>query len=495
MMNRRKIVIINPQVFKWLREDTGFTEEEVAASLNIDISTVQKWENSEDDIEIPFKYLKKLERLYRRPLYLFYLPKAPEVIQPNNYRKVAGITQNMSKDTLRAIRKARYIAGVIEELLQIVDEDINLNIKHYTLSDNPEEIAKYEREQLNIRWPIKSFEQIKEKIEARGVYVLQFDFPLEDARGFVIKYNKILIIVINENDTISAKIFTLLHEYAHILLGDSKGDICIPEGIGIKSQSYNNNNNYSNKDDDIRVERWCNNFAASFLLPLDIIRKKLQEVNDIEKVIKEFSKQAVSKYAIIIRLLNLSQQHKITLTNNQVSKLYTRLEEIKSMVQPRRIRRPRFLFNIDITQINTNENMTSIISKLKKELEFEFDEINIKEMDKEENVIIIKAKDNRDRQIILELPIIKDKGSLKIIYRDNKDNEKKEYRLITMKDNQNTNIIKIYKLPIPSIISQYKAMYGAVLNLLPKAYKKGIDIYTLAEYTEIKPYYIERLLS
>ena len=51
--------------------------------------------------------------------------------------------------------------------------------------------------------------------------------PIEDARGFALADANPKIIVVNSKDQIEARIFTLLHEFAHILLGETS--ISIPD--------------------------------------------------------------------------------------------------------------------------------------------------------------------------------------------------------------------------------------------------------------------------
>ena len=45
--------------------------------------------------------------------------------------------------------------------------------------------------------------------------------PIEDARGFSLTEVEPFVIVVNESDAPNAKIFTLFHEYGHILLNQS----------------------------------------------------------------------------------------------------------------------------------------------------------------------------------------------------------------------------------------------------------------------------------
>ena len=61
------------------------------------------------------------------------------------------------------------------------------------------------------------------------------------------------MIAVDSNDDYRARIFTLLHEYAHLLLRTS----------GISDQNRH-----------VPIQRWCNQFAANFLMPADEFLKQ-----------------------------------------------------------------------------------------------------------------------------------------------------------------------------------------------------------------------------
>jgi Zn-dependent peptidase ImmA (M78 family) len=73
--------------------------------------------------------------------------------------------------------------------------------------------------------------------------------PWDECRGFsLLDSGLILTIVVNSEDVVPARTFTLFHEYAHLML----------RSAGICTLAP-----------DIAVEQWCNVFAATFLLPAD----------------------------------------------------------------------------------------------------------------------------------------------------------------------------------------------------------------------------------
>lgn len=116
--------------------------------------------------------------------------------------------------------------------------------------------------------------------------------PIENARGFSLADKNPYSIVINLSDSINAKIFTLFHEYAHILL--KQPGIC---NIG------DNYHNYHNHKD---IEKWCDKFAGYLLLP-----RELLEQDNYFKSFKE--SEHASKESLTI-LKSISNRYKISIS-------------------------------------------------------------------------------------------------------------------------------------------------------------------------------------
>jgi len=53
-----------------------------------------------------------------------------------------------------------------------------------------------------------------------NILVFQFSMPIEDARGFALTDMNPNVIVVNSKDSIEARLFSLMLEFGHILLGE-----------------------------------------------------------------------------------------------------------------------------------------------------------------------------------------------------------------------------------------------------------------------------------
>jgi Zn-dependent peptidase ImmA (M78 family) len=97
----------------------------------------------------------------------------------------------------------------------------------------------------------------RKKIEDKGIFVIQESFPATDGSGFCLAHPRYPIIVVNtKQQSRGRRLFTLIHELAHVLMGQS----------GISDPFISRN----------RVERQCNRFAASFLVPQSFVQALLR---------------------------------------------------------------------------------------------------------------------------------------------------------------------------------------------------------------------------
>ena len=261
---------VKPDIIKWLRESSGWTYEDVSRALNISIQQVQRWEEGVDNPTLI--ELKRIAGAYHRPLSAFFLPKPiEEPPLPADLRKLPGDGRPFTKKTLLAIRKARNLQSASEDLLKNLDARLDPDITSVSIKESPEVIGKRERELSRItieeqfKWkgPHEAFLLWREWIESKNILVFQFPMDIEELRGLTLMDRKPYAIVINSSDLIQARIFTLLHEYAHILI--DKPALCTPENPTTEKGGAN-------------VEAWCNNFAGAFLAPLDAFTRLFDEM-------------------------------------------------------------------------------------------------------------------------------------------------------------------------------------------------------------------------
>ena len=257
-------VVIAPDVFRWLCGSSGFTPSDISKKIGVSERVVQSWCEGTHKPVVPLTKVEHLAEMFKRPLAAFLLAHPPEEPQlPKDFRKHKDADPGYSKDLLLVIRKARRIQEIHHELTENLHKPSGVPLKIRTLNDDPEKAAQEERERSGIHIsgdhksisPVKAFEIWREWLESQNISVLKTKMPAGDARGFSLTHGEPYVIVVNSADADRARLFTLFHEYAHILLNIPV--ICNQGDDDLKEYAH--------------IERWCNHFAGSFLAPREEI--------------------------------------------------------------------------------------------------------------------------------------------------------------------------------------------------------------------------------
>ena len=303
-MERKSLKVkVEPEILKWLIDSSGWGIEEISKKLKVKDFTFKKWLTGES---LPtLNQIEKISNYLKRPLAAFFLSKPPlEKPMPRDYRMLPNRSGIFEKKTLLALRRARRLQSISKELMINLGIDTKPKFSLVQLSEDPESVANEHRElfgvkvidQINWSDSREAFDNWRRLVAERNLMVFQISMPIEDVRGFSLVEENPLVIVINSSDSLEARIFTLFHEYGHILL--NKSGICILEHHSIKESV------------EISVERWCNEFASAFLLPKKEIIEYFSNIdkNAILKprTINMFSKKyKVSKSMIFLNMLKL----------------------------------------------------------------------------------------------------------------------------------------------------------------------------------------------
>jgi len=263
-------VEVKSQIMKWAINTSGWSIKDLSQRLKVSESTITKWIEGE---KYPtFRQLENLSKCLKRPVAVFLLPNPPEEKPlPKDYRTLPEEMKNkFDRNTILALRTARRLQKVSKELAENLNQNIEPEFPFLKLSENPKEIAESYRNKFQITEEVQkdwkssyeAFNTLRKLIENLNILVFQFPMPIEDARGFALLEDTPPVIVINSKDKIEAKIFTLLHEFGHILLGESGIDM--PENSLL---TYTIG----------KIEKWCNDFASTFLLPIAMAGKLFEQ--------------------------------------------------------------------------------------------------------------------------------------------------------------------------------------------------------------------------
>jgi Zn-dependent peptidase ImmA (M78 family)/transcriptional regulator with XRE-family HTH domain len=254
-------VKVNPAVLRWARESAGAELAETANRLHTSAETVAKWEAGEE--EPTLGKLEILASFLKRPLAVLLLPKPPhEPPVPTDFRALPGTQPPpLSRKTRLMIRRSQRLQRLARDLLSGMGMPPVCAAGTVTLDSDPEKIAAIERERLGVsiqqqqgwRNSVHAFASWRVAVEHLNILVFRFPMALAEARGFSLTSEDPPAIAVNGADAVNARIFTLFHEYAHVLLRTS--GLCLFEETALS--------------EDRAIEGFCNHFAGAFLVPLD----------------------------------------------------------------------------------------------------------------------------------------------------------------------------------------------------------------------------------
>jgi Zn-dependent peptidase ImmA (M78 family) len=328
-MMRSLIVEVNPKVLKWLRESSGWGIDELSKRLETTPDIILEFETGKRSPTLT--QLKEMAVLFKRPLASFFLSEAKQDKPlPKDYRFLPNKKGIFERKTTLAIRRARNLQNISKELSINIRYETKAKVEKVKISDNPDVIAKKYREifdlsfekQRKFKDAYKFFGYLRDVLEDFNILVFQFSMPIEDARGFALVDDLPFIIVVNSKDSIEARLFTLMHEFGHILLGETV--------IDIPDESLTHRDS---------IERWCNKFASSFLLPKEPSRElfmrdstKLTETESLNSLSRRYK---VSKAVLLVRMLELSYISKEEF--DSVMSRYTSKEPIAKLEKGKKV--------------------------------------------------------------------------------------------------------------------------------------------------------------
>jgi Zn-dependent peptidase ImmA (M78 family) len=268
---------------------------------------LRSWETGEGRPTIA--QLRTAAKLYKRPLAIFYLPAPPLDFQPlRDYRRVpdAQLGQ-LSPGLLAFIRRAHAVHEAALELRDLADEPV---APPPTLSDaatDPEVFGAAARGLLGVtlsqqatwRDPGRALNAWLDAVSGLDVLVLQAQsISIQEMRGFSLSMDRLPVIVLNGGDFPRGRIFTLLHEFAHVLLHADGVCDALPRR--------------QTRGPTDEIEIFCNQVAAAALMPHEAFRAEptLQNPPDdgrwSEGTIRGLSeKYSVSQEAVVRRLYSV----------------------------------------------------------------------------------------------------------------------------------------------------------------------------------------------
>lgn len=240
---------------------SGVTAKALAAEIKRDQQAVMSWLAGTDRPH--GGDLKRAALVLGRSPQFFRLPKPPDLKTSSVNRRAALIdSEGATPQELMSVRQTARL----QTISRFSADALNLSPPQLpTPTESASDYAKVVRQWLD--WDIVSdqikatskgrvFRNLRRSVEAAGIIVFLQNIGDDNSRGYSIPDDLVPTIFVNSGFTLaSVRSYTLLHELAHLGRGDA----------ALHHERSKN------------VERWCEKFAASFLLPADSLEEYLQK--------------------------------------------------------------------------------------------------------------------------------------------------------------------------------------------------------------------------
>lgn len=277
-------IAVNPEILTWARQSAGFDVGDAARKLGFGDSpqstAAEKLAAMEAGEKQPTRnQLAKFANVYKRPLITFYLAEPPKTGQRGqDFRQTPdarGQRDNGMLDALLRDVKARQ--ELVRDIL-LDEEDFeapdfvgsaNIGLGMDKVVEMIANALAFDQTDISLRKGDASglFKRLRAAAEDAGVFVLvlgdlghhTLSIGADVFRGFAIADPVAPFVVINAKDARPARAFTLIHELAHVFLGQTG----VSGSVSTEQPTTEN----------ARVERFCNDVAGEFLLPEGYFRE------------------------------------------------------------------------------------------------------------------------------------------------------------------------------------------------------------------------------
>lgn len=265
---------INPTLLVWARERAGLS----TSSLVSKFPKIADWEAG--TVHPTLNQLEDFAKTVHVSVGYLFLPEPPSESLPiPDFRTVGGLAvQRPSPNLLDTIYVCQQRQDWYRDYALVHSLPSLSFVESARLTDDPADAAYRMTAALDLSvedrmeastWT-DALRMMVQKAEDAGVLVMSSGvvgsnthrkLDVDEFRGFTLIDSLAPLIFINSADSKAAQMFTLVHELAHIWLGQG--------GVSNTTVGHNTTN---------EVEQWCNAVAAEFLVPIRLFRDQL--IND-----------------------------------------------------------------------------------------------------------------------------------------------------------------------------------------------------------------------
>ena len=234
-----------------------------------------KWEEGSSQPEL--EHLETLSEIYQCPVGYFFMEQPPQESLPLSFRGLAQEKRaTLSPETRRTLRRFCELAEWAANFIERLDIPWKSKIRPGEYAPGQELVERIVQEKRtyfgwtgDVRFHLeddreKAFRWWRKAIEAEGIFCFEMKLEPSEVRGASLWIDsRYPFILVNRQDVeaASGRIFTLLHEYAHLITA-GEGVVCDFRGLRVGENP----------------EPFANRFAARILLSPEELRQRLREI-------------------------------------------------------------------------------------------------------------------------------------------------------------------------------------------------------------------------
>lgn len=300
-MGRTVVQNINPSILKWARERKHYEPTEVVRKLQIKSEEIlADWETGEKAPTYP--QLEKLADCYKVPIAVFFFPYPPEIEDAAaSLRSVPGFDlDSVSPYTMNIIHRVQAAQMALKEINDGINPVPNPLHKALSLSISKdiERLASELRSEkfLNVSlekqrgWDtyMDALWAWRDVVEEQGIFVFRWPFKSKYLSGFCLYDEEFPVICLDSQEPKGRQIFTMMHELAHLLYGESSVTLD-KDGLEIREVQ--------------EAEYYFDHIAGAVLVPEDDLRKQISKdnISDIAFYTRQANRYKVSSLMFLVR--------------------------------------------------------------------------------------------------------------------------------------------------------------------------------------------------
>jgi Zn-dependent peptidase ImmA (M78 family) len=288
-------VNINPDLLAWARERSGLGVDELTRRF----PKLSEWEHGQQRPTL--KQLQGFALATHTPIGFLFLPEPPQEQVPiPDYRTMGDVgVRRPSPDLLDTIYQCEQRQEWYRDFAQVNREDPVSLVGSLTTAVPVVEAALTIRAALAFDVPnrgstwTEALRRLIDHAEDLGVLVMvngvvgsntHRKLNSREFRGFALVDHLAPLVFLNGADTKAAQLFTLVHELAHLWLGETALD-----DADLTSAST------------IETERWCNQVAAEVLLPISALTAELDDGQSLTDQLERLARRFKVSTLVVLR--------------------------------------------------------------------------------------------------------------------------------------------------------------------------------------------------